>query len=73
MSVLVFFTWINLTSILRQIATPMGLGDGTHLRILLLGSIDLSVEGVMGFAGSIVALLVLNTKNTLYIGVFAYL
>ncbi|MGO8692927.1 MAG: ABC transporter permease [Rectinemataceae bacterium] len=67
-----FFTWINLTSILQQIATPMVLAMGLTF-VLLLGSIDLSVEGVMGFAGSIVALLVLNTKNTLDLGVLGML
>jgi ribose transport system permease protein len=67
-----FFTWINLTSILQQISTPLVLAMGLTF-VLLLGSIDLSVEGVMGFAGSIVALLVLNTKNSVDLGVLGML
>ena len=59
-----FFTWINLVALLQQIATPLVLAMGLTF-VLLLGSIDLSLEGVMGFTGSIVALLVLNTKNSL--------
>ena len=67
-----FFSWINLTSVLQQVATPIVLAMGLTF-VLLLGSIDLSVEGVMGFAGSIVALLVLNTKNPLDLGALGVL
>ena len=62
-----FFTWNNLAGMLQQIATPLVLAMGLTF-VLLLGSIDLSLEGVMGFTGSIVALLVLNTKNPLNLG-----
>ena len=67
-----FFTWNNLAALLQQIATPIVLSMGLTF-VLLLGSIDLSLEGVMGFAGSIVALLVLNTKNSLNLGVLGIL
>jgi ribose transport system permease protein len=67
-----FFTWINLVGILQQIATPLVLAMGLTF-VLLLGSIDLSLEGVMGFTGSIVALLVLNTKNPLNLGILGIL
>jgi ribose transport system permease protein len=67
-----FFSWINLTSVLQQVATPIVLAMGLTF-VLLLGSIDLSVEGVMGFAGSIVALLVLNTKNSSDLGALGIL
>ena len=63
-----FFSLVNLTSVLQQIATPLVLAMGLTF-VLLLGSIDLSIEGVMGFTGSIVALLVLNTKNSLDLGI----
>jgi ribose transport system permease protein len=63
-----FFTVINLVALLQQIATPLVLAMGLTF-VLLLGSIDLSLEGVMGFTGSVVALLVLNTKNSLALGV----
>jgi ribose transport system permease protein len=67
-----FFSFINLVSVLQQVATPLVLAMGLTF-VLLLGSIDLSLEGVMGFAGSIVALLVLNTKNSLNLGVLGIL
>jgi len=67
-----FFTWNNLAALLQQIATPLVLSMGLTF-VLLIGSIDLSLEGVMGFAGSIVALLVLNTKNSLDLGVLGIL
>ncbi len=67
-----FFTWNNLAALLQQIATPLVLSMGLTF-VLLLGSIDLSLEGVMGFTGSIVALLVLNTKNSLNLGVVGIL
>ena len=67
-----FFTWNNLAALLQQIATPLVLSMGLTF-VLLIGSIDLSLEGVMGFAGSIVALLVLNTKNQLDLGVVGIL
>ena len=67
-----FFTWNNLTGLLQQIATPLVLAMGLTF-VLLIGSIDLSLEGVMGFAGSVVALLVLNTKNSLDLGTLGVL
>jgi ribose transport system permease protein len=67
-----FFTWTNLVGLLQQVATPLVLAMGLTF-VLLLGSIDLSLEGVMGFAGSIVALLVLNTKNSLNLGTLGIL
>jgi len=67
-----FFTWNNLAALLQQIATPLVLSMGLTF-VLLVGSIDLSLEGVMGFAGSVVALLVLNTKNSLNLGVLGVL
>ena len=67
-----FFSWINLVGLLEQIATPLVLAMGLTF-VLLLGSIDLSLEGVMGFTGSIVALLVLNTKSSLDLGTLGIL
>lgn len=64
-----FFTWNNLIGMLDQFASPLVLAMGLTF-VLILGSIDLSVEGVMGFAGSIVALLVLNTKNSNNLGIW---
>ncbi|HUX13255.1 MAG TPA: ABC transporter permease [Spirochaetia bacterium] len=67
-----FFGFINLVSVLQQVATPLVLAMGLTF-VLLLGSIDLSLEGVMGFAGSIVALLVMNSKNSMDLGVLGIL
>ncbi len=74
MSILVpgFFGLVNLVSVLTQVATPLVLAMGLTF-VLVLGSIDLSLEGVMGFSGSIVALLVLNTKNSMDLGVVGIL
>ena len=41
--------------------------------MLLLGSIDLSIEGVMGFAGSFVAFLVVNNSNSNDFGILGIL
>ncbi len=67
-----FFTRNNLVGILSQIASPLVLSMGLTF-VILLGSIDLSVEGVMGFTGSLVALLVLNTKNSNDLGILGIL
>lgn len=67
-----FFGVVNFVSILQQVATPLVLAMGLTF-VLLLGSIDLSLEGVMGFTGSIVALLVFNSKNTLHLGLLGIL
>jgi ribose transport system permease protein len=67
-----FFSLSNLTSVLQQAATPLVLAMGLTF-VLILGSIDLSIEGVMGFTGSIVALLVLNSKNSMNLGMLGVL
>ncbi|MCP4402097.1 MAG: ABC transporter permease [bacterium] len=67
-----FFTVSNFISVLNQIASPLVLAIGLTF-VILLGSIDLSVEGVMGFTGSIVTLLVLNNKTPYDLGVWGIL
>ncbi len=67
-----FFTVSNFISILNQIASPLVLAVGLTF-VIVLGSIDLSVEGVMGFTGSIVTLLVLNNKTPYDLGVWGIL
>jgi len=62
-----FFTYNNFISILYQIATPLVLSVGLTF-VIILGSIDLSVEGVMGFVGSFIAMLVMNSKNSMNLG-----
>lgn len=58
-----FFSVKNLVNLLGQMAVPLVLATGLTF-VVLIGSIDLSVEGVMGFTGSLISLLVLNTRNT---------
>lgn len=67
-----FFTYNNLISILYQISSPLVLSVGLTF-VIILGSIDLSVEGVMGFTGSLVTLLVMNSKNSLNLGIWGIL
>ena len=57
-----FFSMRNLSNILGQMAVPLTLATGLTF-VLLIGRIDLSVEGVMGLVGSSIALLVLNSRN----------
>ena len=57
-----FFTWANIVNIMYQMSIPLVISVGLTF-VLLLGSIDLSIEGVMGFSGSFVAYLVLNNTN----------
>lgn len=67
-----FFSKDNIGGLLGQIAAPLVLATGLTF-VLILGSIDLSVEGVMGLAGSVVALLVANTKNSNDFGLWSIL
>ncbi len=51
-------------NLLNQATIPLVLATGLTF-VIILGGIDLSLEGVMGFTGSIVTLLILNTKNSM--------
>ncbi|MDR2528902.1 MAG: ABC transporter permease [Synergistaceae bacterium] len=57
-----FFSAANINNLLYQMAIPLILATGITF-VLLLGSIDLSLEGIMGLSGSSIALLIQNTKN----------
>ena len=57
-----FFSIKNIVNILGQMAVPLILATGLTF-VLLIGSIDLSIEGVMGFVGSVISLLVINSRN----------
>jgi ribose transport system permease protein len=67
-----FMSTKNLTNILTQITLPLILATGLTF-VLLIGGIDLSLEGVMAFAGSIYAILVTNSLNSNNFGVWAVL
>ena len=49
-----FFSMKNLINVLGQMAVPLILATGLTF-VLLLGRIDLSVEGVMGLVGSAIS------------------
>ncbi len=64
-----FLTIYNFKTILTQLATPLVLALGLTF-VILMGSIDLSVDGVMGLAGSLISLIVLNNKTHIALGPF---
>lgn len=67
-----FFSVKNILNILQSMAVPLILATGLTF-VLLIGRIDLSVEGVMGFVGSVMALLLLNDRNSNDWGVWGVL
>lgn len=64
-----FFSWKNITNLFYQMSIPLVLSTGITF-VLLIGSIDLSLEGVMGFSGAIVSLLVVNSMTSFNFGIF---
>lgn len=64
-----FFSIRNIVNVLEQMAVPLILSTGVMF-VLIMGSIDLSVEGMMGFCGAFTSLLVLNSKNTNDFGIW---
>lgn len=67
-----FFSWGNIVNIMYQMSIPLVISVGLTY-VLLLGSIDLSIEGVMGFAGSLAAFLVTNKTNSNNFGMWGVL
>lgn len=65
-----FPTIRNLRTILDQASLPLIIGVGATL-VILMGSIDLSVEGVMGVSGMTFVLLSANTRDTADLGLLA--
>jgi ribose transport system permease protein len=65
-----FATIKNLQTILDQAAVPLIVGVGATM-VILMGSIDLSVEGVMGAAGMTFVLLSANSRDTVDLGFLA--
>lgn len=64
-----FFTWNNIVNLMYQMSIPLVISAGLTY-VLLLGSIDLSIEGVMGFGGSMAAFFVLNNTNSNNFGIW---
>jgi len=66
-----FATLENLQNILNQAGLPLIIGVGATL-VILIGSIDLSVEGVMSAAGMAFVLLSANSRGTTDLGFWAF-
>ncbi len=64
-----FFTGDNLTAILTQLAIPLVLSVGATF-VIIMGSIDLSVDGMMALCGCVASILIANTKNTMNLGIW---
>lgn len=62
-----FPTLTNFRTILDQASVPLIVGVGATM-VILMGSIDLSVEGLMGAAGMTFVLLSANDRNSLSLG-----
>jgi ribose transport system permease protein len=63
-----FLTFSNLYSnVLTQMSVLLVTSMGATF-VILIGGIDLSVEGMVGFAGCLVGLLVQNSKNDMNLG-----
>jgi ribose transport system permease protein len=65
-----FLTVVNVQTILDQAATPLIIGVGATM-VILLGCIDLSVEGLMSACGLTFVLLSANSRNSLDLGLWA--
>ncbi len=66
-----FLTIGNIRTILDQAATPLIVGVGATL-VVLMGSIDLSVEGLMGAAGMAFILSTENSRGSTDLGPLAF-
>lgn len=67
-----FATIDNLQNVLNQASLPLIVGLGATL-VILIGSIDLSVEGVMGASGVAFVLLSANSRGGQDMGVWAWI
>lgn len=67
-----FASLANITNILNQAAVPLVVAAGITV-VILMGSIDLSVEGVVATVCVATSLLVSNTTNSLDLGGFGLL
>lgn len=66
-----FLTVGNIRTILDQSATPLIAGVGATL-VILMGSIDLSIEGLMGAAGMAFVLCTANSRGSTDLGPLAF-
>lgn len=66
-----FLKFDNIRSILDQAAIPLVVGVGATL-VILMGSIDLSVEGIMGATGMAFILTTTNSRGSTDLGPLAF-
>lgn len=64
-----FVSGKNLLNILNQMALPLVVALGLTF-VIMLGSIDLSIDGTVGMAGSLFACLVLNSESQTDLGIW---
>jgi ribose transport system permease protein len=64
-----FLSTSNLVALLNQLAIPLIVALGLTF-VIMIGSIDLSINGTVGMSGSLAAVLVLNTGNDNNFGVW---
>lgn len=62
-----FLSISNLLTILKQLSIPLILALGLTF-VILMGSIDLSVDGVMALTGCLASILILNSKTSIDLG-----
>ncbi len=67
-----FLSGKNAIVLLNQLSIPLIVATGITF-VILIGSIDLSVDGVMGLTSAVVGLLVLNNKTLFNLGVLGIL
>lgn len=67
-----FISPSNLLTILNQMALPLVVALGLTF-VIMLGSIDLSIDGSVGMAGSLFACFVLNSQNGFDLGFISVL
>lgn len=68
----VFLAPSNIVAILKQLAIPLCVALGLTY-VIMIGSIDLSINGVVGMAGSLAGVFVANEVNNLNLGLFGIL
>ncbi len=64
-----FFSGRNALTLLTQVAVPLIIACGMTY-VVLIGSIDLSIDGVMGFCSALISMVVLNNKTVLNLGIW---
>jgi ribose transport system permease protein len=67
-----FFTLHNLNTILNQLSLTLIIAVGATF-VVLIGSVDLTVDGVVGLTAAVVALLILNNTNANNLGLLGVL